>query len=167
MKRAWSDLGQPHLWAEGSEAEKEAELILCRLMCWETMGMDVVIKPRGVKVSRWQTAPFECRWHCNQAFREMPCFAFVPTAAAYKSCRLYESAALKHRASRFNVFMYFFALHHCLIPCLPFYMGTLHPNQNQKHLKNKITCLGGIGAERIKGFLIRGEIKELHVLTLL
>lgn len=166
MKRAWSDLGQQHLWAEGSEAQKEAELILCHLMCWETMGMDVVIKPRGVKVSRWQTAPFECRWHCDQAFTEMPCFAFVPTVAALVCCRC--GNILKHWASRFNVFMYFYALHHCLIPCcLPFYMGTLHLNQNQKHLKNKITCLGGIGAERIKGLLIRGEMNELHVLTLL
>lgn len=99
MKSAWN---QQHLWAEGSEAEEKAELVLRCLMCWETMGMDVVIKPRSVKVPRWQTAPFECRWHCNQAFREMACFAFVPSALVYKNARC--GNILKYWASHFNVF---------------------------------------------------------------
>lgn len=99
MKNGWN---LQHLWAEGSEAEEEAELILCCLMCWETMGMDVVIKPPSVKVPRWQTAPFECRWHCNQAFREMACFVFVPPALVYTNALC--GNILKHWASHFSVF---------------------------------------------------------------
>lgn len=53
--------------------------------------MDVAVKPWGMKVSGWQTALLDCSCNCYRAFRELACFAFVPTTAApeklWLSCR--------------------------------------------------------------------------------
>lgn len=73
MERACSGLGRQHLWAEGERGRNgsTAHIVLSDVL--REHGNGCGHKAWKLKVSRWQTAPFDCRWQCNQVFREMAC----------------------------------------------------------------------------------------------